>query len=411
MKLKYLFWLSLIFINYRAFATGDRVPHILPDASSWEYRKHLKGAFRASTDPSVKEALSIGERNLNWLIFLNSHRTEDQQLKLTKPGQLGGIPIEKWSGYSPKTIRTDLVELNKGIPQELKEVIYGQGEFPKTFSQITDEEYILWAKKVDRIYQTAARWQMMEPYIPFLKDRKYQDLRGYYFLSRKTESLEDVLANYTTMKPEDKAQYQDWLLQLCMNSGKSEALCEIEIKRSIQNSQLFKFYQKYLPSGEAMWNSFFTLENPRSEFIWSKNNIDKMLVPFKVTNDLKINDFLSYNIQDEFKWKTWGLYLDFKPQAAVHVEFQSGVVPHVNGAGGDTITMDKNAPLSEWDVQWTIRHEFGHVLGFVDCYVEFYDSKSQEIINYQLDTSHLMCSRAGTMQESIFETLKKFYLK
>ena len=112
MKLKYLFWLSLIFINYRAFATGDRVPHILPDASSWEYRKQLKGAFRASTDPSVREALSIGERNLNWLIFLNSHRTEDQQLKLTKPGQLGGIPIEKWSGYSPKTIRTDLVELS-----------------------------------------------------------------------------------------------------------------------------------------------------------------------------------------------------------------------------------------------------------------------------------------------------------
>jgi len=52
--------------------------------------------------------------------------------------------------------------------------------------------------------------------------------------------------------------------------------------------------------------------------------------------------------------------------------FEPGVTPHVNGIGGRIITMDANAPLDDYDVSWTIRHEYGHVLGFPDCYVEFY---------------------------------------
>jgi hypothetical protein len=103
--------------------------------------------------------------------------------------------------------------------------------------------------------------------------------------------------------------------------------------------------------------------------------------------------------------------LDFKKNAPVHVEFQPGVVPHVNDIAGDTIVMDKNASLNEWDVQWTIRHEFGHVLGFTDCYVEFYDSAAQQMVNYQIDVSNLMCSRAGKFKQTHFDEMKANYLR
>ncbi len=63
--------------------------------------------------------------------------------------------------------------------------------------------------------------------------------------------------------------------------------------------------------------------------------------------------------------------------------------------------------MTEYDVQWTIRHEFGHVLGFPDCYIEFYEQASGEIINYQIDTSNLMCSRMGHIQEKHFAELKR----
>ena len=92
------------------------------------------------------------------------------------------------------------------------------------------------------------------------------------------------------------------------------------------------------------------------------------------------------------------------------LEFEPGTTPHVNGAG-DTITMDANQALNEYDSTWTIRHEFGHVLGFPDCYVEFYDEEAGLMINYQIDTSNLMCSRRGHLQDKHFQQLKKHYFK
>lgn len=73
--------------------------------------------------------------------------------------------------------------------------------------------------------------------------------------------------------------------------------------------------------------------------------------------------------------------------------------------------MDSNQPIEEYDSQWTIRHEFGHVLGLPDCYHEFYDTTQEAYVNYQFDVTDLMCSRAGNMNERIYLELKKAYQK
>ena len=75
----------------------------------------------------------------------------------------------------------------------------------------------------------------------------------------------------------------------------------------------------------------------------------------------------------------------------------------------NSLTMDANQSLAEYHVRWTIRHEFGHTLGFPDCYVEFYDTSTQEMISYQVDTSNLMCSRRGKLQEKHYNELKRVY--
>jgi hypothetical protein len=73
--------------------------------------------------------------------------------------------------------------------------------------------------------------------------------------------------------------------------------------------------------------------------------------------------------------------------------------------------MDSNQPIEEYESQWTIRHEFGHVLGLPDCYHEFYDVNARAYVNYQLDITDLMCSRAGNMNERIYKELKEAYEK
>jgi hypothetical protein len=198
--------------------------------------------------------------------------------------------------------------------------------------------------------------------------------------------------------------------EMCLNNQGVSANCSGRVQTAIQAGKLYELYLQYLPNSQKVWDSYFSLSNPRSEIVWTRNNPEKMIVPFENPNDQKVLDFLKINIEDEWKWTGWNLILDFRSSAPVHVDFQAGVVPHVNGVGGDTIVMDNNAPLTEWDVQWTIRHEFGHVLGFTDCYMEFYDPKLKAIVTYQLDIENIMCARSGKFLRAHYETLKDNYL-
>jgi hypothetical protein len=69
--------------------------------------------------------------------------------------------------------------------------------------------------------------------------------------------------------------------------------------------------------------------------------------------------------------------------------------------------MDTNVPLWQYHARWTIRHEFGHTLGFPDCYIEFYDTKAGQMVSFQIDTSNLICSRRGKLQARHDEELKR----
>lgn len=104
--------------------------------------------------------------------------------------------------------------------------------------------------------------------------------------------------------------------------------------------------------------------------------------------------------------------MSFRPSGnnIAHVVFKPGVTPHVNGLAGSQIVMDANAPLTEYDVQWTIRHEFGHVLGIPDCYIEFYDYSEEAMVNYQIDIENLMCSRKGHLKEIHISELERLII-
>jgi hypothetical protein len=138
-----------------------------------------------------------------------------------------------------------------------------------------------------------------------------------------------------------------------------------------------------------------------------------MKVIFADPKDSKIASFLKDNIEDEFSFADWSLKMEFVDLArgVSRLEFKSGVTPHVNKLGGNIITMDKASSIDEYDIKWTIRHEYGHILGLPDCYFEFYDSKNQMGVSYQIDTSDLMCSRAGDFNERLYLELKKAYYK
>lgn len=396
------------------------------------------GSQKKSADP-LAQILEVGKKNLQCLDILNQQRPTDKKFQLSTPETQKGIPITQPSFSNRKIILSDETEIKSLIPAELLSVLWKGDSCPVSLS-MSDEEYLTWARKVDRLYQHASRWILQEPYLMAYAGRSNMDIRGYYFLSLEKD-LETSLTNFSSLPLEKQNLLITWLVGLCHNSDIEVSQCQSEIRNAIvttsttpaqhaadvvsldkplyfyksQNKEknLLAFYKKYLPAAKKVWNDFFTLRNPRPEVYWerSSSGTPQLLVQnFQKHKSVDVRDWLKFNLEDEWHWKEFQLKVGFKPSLEnPQVIFEPGVTPHVNGLGGDTIYMDANRDIQEYSSRWIIRHEYGHVLGLPDCYIEFYDMDQEVMINYQIDIDNLMCSRRGHLQEKHVMELQRSY--
>ncbi|MEO5667774.1 MAG: hypothetical protein ABIR96_06940 [Bdellovibrionota bacterium] len=404
-------------------------PHMPLDLSSNEYRtrlKSLKGSALleegddASVDygfseddlKAVRDSLAMGERSLKWTEYMNSFRDDATKLRLTtRAGGLHGIPIENPSRYSPSLVRARYEQNVAQLDPVAKNILLGNGAFTQN-PAISDEAFVELAKKIDRTYQTAARWQLVSPWLNYYESASRRDVRGFYSLSRDTD-IDNKLVNFEALPAADRDLIASSLITLCRNTGRSLSSCGGAFEGARSAHDLRSLYARDLPAGRTNWSSFFDISNARRDISWSQKDPQSSHIPFRRSSDDLLTSFIKNNVEEEYSFK--GLHFIFDLQEAdspgemPYVTFEAGSTPHVEGLGGNHIVMDANAPLTEWDVQWTIRHEFGHVLGLPDCYVEFFDPSAREMVNYQLDVTDLMCSRAGRMNDRILEELRSAY--
>lgn len=291
----------------------------------------------------------------------------------------------------------------------MKAILLTTVELPSELP-VSDETFIEYARKIDRNYQSAARYKTLNPYREHYIKAASKDVRGYYYLM--TNQLgERELADIKNIPPQKLPKVIESLAQLCVNTIGNAKKCNKDVHQALSSNKLSKFYKSYIKAGEKNWNSFFNIPSyaVRYDVNWSNNTA---VIPFVTPELSKFAHYLKSNIEDEYRFGPWSLQLKFgNYEDAPYLRFQTGVVPHVDRLGGNEIVMDSNQSIEEYESQWTIRHEFGHILGLPDCYHEFFDAKLNAYVNYQIDTTDLMCSRAGNMNERIYLELKKAYTK
>ncbi len=409
MKIK-IITLFLAFSCSSTYAHTHYPVHILPDQPIEGDALDLVTAQASNIFASdhVKASLDAGKRNMDWLAYMNSFKKEGEKIQLTKPGELQSYPIDQPNIYSPDTIRESYKEISETIPESMRKVIFQRGRFPKEPTEDL-ETYIFWAKKVDKLYQSAARWTLIKPHLNWYKHYKAADIRGYYYLN-KDENVEQNLENFSSLPEQTQSEYAKHLVNLCENK-EGVFGCEKKFAAAVEENTILDFFFHYYPTGKKVFDSNFLIEAKRSDLVWTSAEPNRATIPVRDSKNSEINHFLEFNTEDEWKWGDWQLDLLLTPNADIYLRFVAGVTPNVNTLAGNRITMDANAPLTEWNTQWTIRHEFGHVLGLPDCYVEFYDGNLKAMVNYQIDTENLMCSRAGKMQEIHYNELKRAYFK
>lgn len=384
------------------------LPHMDLEMTSEEYRLLLAGLPKdvVADDPAIIQALRWGDRLSQWLQFENARRSPSEQLRLTSPELRTSIPISSPKIYSAQTVAADLLKLKAEVDSQIIATLDSSGAYPGSLP-VSEADFVLQCRKVDKLYQTAARYKALLPYLSDMRSRAGQDVRAYY--NMRTAGWDEArLSSFDSLSEADKAFVRTNLIGMCYNDGMSPAACQARVLRAESDHKMHLLFRSLNWTSSALWNEFFLIPGSGARRDIHPTNATTLVVPFRITEP-RFMDYLRNNIEDEWQWNGWQLRLNFSKNAEPHLEFQTGALPHVNGLGGNTITMDANQPIEEYESQWIIRHEFGHVLGFPDCYHEFYDDNLKAFVNYQLDVTDLMCSRAGNMTERLMLELKRVY--
>jgi hypothetical protein len=401
----------------RAATTSQSPLHLDLEMTGPEYatlieRMEAAGGFRARQNDPLRAILNLGKRNLDWLALINAGRAPDAQLELSTPESTVGIPIGDPRRSNRPIIERRRDELRAELPAAMREVLFENA--PLTAAPpVADAEFLAFARKVDTLYQAASRWLLQEPYLRQYAGFATNDIRGFYFLEREPE-LEKKLRQWRDLLVADRDRLSEWLVGQCRNSGRSTRDCRGELAQAaLRGDGVWNFHQRHRPRAESLFRGFFAVQNPRREAVWIGKSPDLMTFPFQQPESPEVETWLRENLEDEWKFGPWRLELSFRTGGIglAHVVFVPGATPNVNGLGGSRITMDANRSIHEYLVRWTIRHEFGHVLGFPDCYIEFYDDEQQVMINYQIDVDNLMCSRRGRLLQTHYDEMKRNYFR
>lgn len=400
----------IFFFTVSSVAQGLKSPpHLDLEASSEELAQLLeqqKKIFSSESEQALRKVLRAGQRNLEWLKFINSHR--QVPIELYEKGGSNGYPIEKPVRYSKRSILAKFSHTKSALPKVMASVIFENADFTKE-PPLPIATYRQHARALDLSYQNAARWLLMEPYLDWLTHERRRDVRGYYHLSQ-IEDLKNHLDQYENHTPDVKENIKEWLITLCYNDRlETWKSCSQEFEAS--KTDLYGMSQKYWETAELNYLSFFHIpEGVKNSATHLKGR--DLVSTFVLPTSLKVKSFLKKNIEEEWQDQGLKLFVEFNESPLIPrvlVEWIPNVTPHVKGLGSNHVVMDANSSLDDWDVRWTIRHEFGHVLGFPDCYLEFYEPETKEIISYQIDVDDLMCSRRGVYQPRMTEELLRVY--
>ncbi len=393
--------------------------HLELEASATDYfarqeslLKHLKEHSLTKSIARFEELeqiLNYGARLLNWVKLINENRSPEQRISLTSEASQNASPIDKPNRSNETIILERFAKYRGQMPEEFVTVLLGQDTIPNS-TTLSDEAFIESGLKMLKIYQSASRWLMQVPYLDAYRSRKVLDIRGFYFLNQ-IPSLGEKLDAWDSLDSETQSQWKEWLIGECLNNRKGATTCTTELDQAISALQVRSYHEQHVVRASRMFDSFFQLQNPRlADLMWTDASQIEVTALFETPNDEQVAAWLRTNIEDEWQLNEFKLKLEFTDdRSRPHVRFVPGATPNVNYLGGDVITMDANSPLDDYNTLWTIRHEYGHVLGFPDCYVEFFDSDLNAMISYQIDTSNLMCSRRGQLQEIHVRELKEKY--
>lgn len=195
----------------------------------------------------------------------------------------------------------------------------------------------------------------------------------------------------------------------------NELVCEAELEMRKRSRRVGEFVNQFQNKfKKERINKLFSLRSNHLNFNCHQLE-DKIVMNIKILETgwerSQLEDLLN---EVALAWSNQSFELKFElvlqaGKDVVEIRRVASSISHVPDNDNRIIYLSKT--LDYRSQKLILKHEFGHVLGFPDCYIEYYDEKEQKLIYYELPekTTNIMCSMNENVKvpEDYFKELKE----
>jgi hypothetical protein len=371
---------------------------------------------------NLSEIIDLGARLLTWVDILQKDTPiQDREQIWRRVDRIGNEPTyEKPLYYNEHIILDTYSTTLANTPKAIVDILKGSAALPTNPPEGFDIKTLMnYLRPLHVIYSDASRWLALYRW-RYSLNKAQLDFRGALKLIAARSQLTDITEKWSQLSLSEREAFINRVSEACpiTNEG-SEAACRSDAEANLSASEkgqlAAQWLSKMLVASQKVIDAQFGVRTTHSGVTKKTSaNFHEILIPTLWIEP----DTLSW-IQERVN-ESWffkdivGVTLYNVPsyvRGAVRVKWQKGVLPNVNGVAGDIITMDSNTPKWLEEAQAVMRHEMGHVLGFTDCYTEFWDETLSAFTYYSLDPSDAMCALSGQYLTRHKDALLEGYFK
>lgn len=256
--------------------------------------------------------------------------------------------------------------------------------------------------EIHHLYQQTMRFEGQKCEFSQLKHKKYQDLRPFLelkeFCQEKNSSEFCTPETVSALTLPEGSFVESRTVKLCNTFDKNVVNCkgQYELKKQTKTlGDVVGYYQKRFHKERFL--PLFQLKKSHLKFQCEKQG-EKTIMKMKVSSrDWDQESLLTFTNYVSTVWSRGNFQLTINlvnetGSDVVKITPTQEFISYVPEDNHAQVYLSQNLDLTTQ--RRVLSHEFGHVLGFPDCYTEFFDNKSGELVYYEMDknNTNLMCS-------------------
>jgi hypothetical protein len=259
-------------------------------------------------------------------------------------------------------------------------------------------------EEIFHLEQNANRYESLKCQFLSLSKKMSEDPRPYLEMKdacvEKTQNGQCTQDFLSKLNPKELRFFESRALKLCSAFSNDSINCQAQFyiqKQSNSLPQLIDNYHKKFKSEKL--DKLYTLKEKNRKFSCLKNeDSGKIHLTVKVINQSWDEDTFEMMLQSiKSQWSIGTLVIDFervsqKTEDVLEIKSSGKMVSHVPKNEPSKILISNQLTGNVFKL--VLGHEFGHVLGFPDCYNEFFDSQKKELIYFEFNKEdrNLMCT-------------------